>query len=74
MVGHDDELYWINVGDQVIFPAMAGNEITVPEPTAERPRHQQRYIMIQERDVIAKIEATEPVDNVTVEPRQYVSS
>lgn len=66
--------YWLNVGDQVIFPAMSGNEITLPEPTEDRPRNQQRYIMIQERDVIAKITSDKPVEDVAVEPRSYVAN
>jgi hypothetical protein len=69
------ETYWLNLHDQVVFPAMSGNEIVVPEPTADQPRRQQRYILIQERDVIAKISAPAGIDTseLAVEPRQFVA-
>jgi co-chaperonin GroES (HSP10) len=61
---------WIKPGVQVIFPAMAGNEISLPEPTPTNKRHQQKYILLKENAVIGVVEAT-TIPSINVEPRSF---
>lgn len=60
---------WIKVGDQVVFSAMSGTELQLPEPKPDNKRYMQRYIVLREADVIAKMD--EPAAEVSAEPRSY---
>ena len=61
---------FINIGMQVVFAAFAGTDIHMYEPLPDKPRHQQKYIVLREADVIAAIEfADSPVVEVHAEPR-----
>ena len=62
--------HWIKVGAQVIFPAMAGNEIELPEPTPEQPRKKQKYILLKESAVIGIVEEA-VLPSINVEPRSF---
>jgi co-chaperonin GroES (HSP10) len=74
--GEPGEIYpieyteWIQVGCQVIFPAMAGNEIELPEPTPEQPRKKQKYILLKENAVIGIVEEA-VLPSINVEPRSF---
>ncbi len=65
------EKYYIQVGDQVVFSAMSGTEIKLPEPTPENARNQQTYIIVREQDVIARITSDEGVRDASAEPRSF---
>ena len=64
------EQEWIRTGTQVIFPAMAGNEIELPEPTPEQPRKKQKYILLKENAVIGIVEEA-VLPSINVEPRSF---
>lgn len=67
-----DAAPWILVGDQVVFSAMSGTEIVMPEPQPDNKRHTQTYIVLRESDVIAIIrDDSVPMNEVTAEPRSY---
>ncbi len=62
---------FIKIGAQVVFSAMSGTEISLPEPTEKNKRHMQRYIVLREADVIALIESPVPIAEASSEPRGF---